>query len=71
MAKLLQDSIVIKDDESLVYKDAEGKEISLEDGVKGWLKDNTWAVKANNAGGSGSTGGGGGNDDPFLAGFKN
>lgn len=71
MAKLLEDSIVIKDDESLAYKDAEGKEISLEDGVKGWLKDNAWAVKVNGQGGGGSNGGGGsGSDDPFLAGFN-
>lgn len=69
MAKLLESNIIVKDDESLVYTGADGKEISLEDGVNGWLKDNSWAVKANGTGGSGSNGGGG-NDDPFLAGFN-
>ena len=48
----------------------DGKEISLEDGVNGWLKENSWAVKANGAGGGGSNGGGGGSDDPFLSGFN-
>ena len=69
MAKLLESNIVVKDDESLAYTGADGKEISLEDGVNGWLKDNSWAVKANGTGGGGSNGGGG-NDDPFLAGFN-
>ena len=70
MAKLLEGSIVVKDDESLAYTDSDGKEISLEDGVNGWLKENSWAVKANGAGGGGSNGGGGGSDDPFLTGFN-
>ena len=69
MAKLLESNIVVKDDESLAYTSADGKEISLEDGVNGWLKDNSWAVKANGAGGGGSNGGGG-DSDPFLAGFN-
>ena len=70
MAKLLEGSIVVKDDESLAYTGSDGKEISLEDGVNGWLKENSWAVKANGAGGGGSNGGGGGSDDPFLNGFN-
>ena len=70
MAKLLEGSIVVKDDESLAYTGSDGKEISLEDGVNGWLKENSWAVKANGAGGGGSNGGGGGSDDPFLCGFN-
>lgn len=70
MAKLLESNIVVKDDESLAYTGADGKEISLEDGVNSWLKDNSWAVKANGVGGSGSGGAGGGADDPFLAGFN-
>ena len=70
MAKLLEGSIVVKDDESLAYTGSDGKEISLEDGVNSWLKENSWAVKANGAGGGGSNGGGGGSDDPFLSGFN-
>ena len=69
MAKLLEDSIIVKDDESLAFRGEDGKEISLEDGVSGWLKENTWAIKAGSQGGGGSHGGGG-NDDPFLAGFN-
>ena len=45
MAKLLEGSIVVKDDESLAYTGCDGKEISLEDGVNGWLKENSWAVR--------------------------
>lgn len=70
MAKLMEGSIVVKDDESLAYTGSDGKEISLEDGVNGWLKENSWAVKANGAGGGGSNGGGSGTDDPFLSGFN-
>ena len=71
MAKLLESNIIVKDDESLAYNGKDG-EISLEDGVAGWLKENSWAVKANGGGGSGSPNGGnsGGNDDPFLSGFN-
>lgn len=71
MAKLLEGSIIVKDDESLAYNGKDG-EISLEDGVAGWLKENSWAVKANGGGGSGSPNGGngGGSPDPFLAGFN-
>lgn len=71
MAKLLEGSIIVKDDESLAYNGKDG-EISLEDGVADWLKENSWAVKANGGGGSGSPNGGngGGSSDPFLAGFN-
>lgn len=71
MAKLLEGNIIVKDDESLAYNGKDG-EISLEDGVAGWLKENSWAVKANGGGGSGSPNGGngGGSSDPFLAGFN-
>lgn len=71
MAKLLEGNIIVKDDESLAYNGKDG-EISLEDGVADWLKENSWAVKANGGGGSGSPNGGngGGSPDPFLAGFN-
>ena len=70
MAKLLEGSIIVKDNESLAYNGKDG-EISLEDGVTDWLKENSWAVKAN-GGGSGSPNGGNGGEssDPFLAGFN-
>lgn len=35
MAKLLEGNIIVKDDESLAYTGADGKELSLEDGVNG------------------------------------
>ena len=35
MAKLLEGNIIVKDDESLAYTSADGKELSLEDGVSG------------------------------------
>ena len=71
MAKLLEGNIIVKDDESLAYNGKDG-EISLEDGVANWLKENSWAVKANGGGGSGSPNGGngGGSSAPFLAGFN-
>ena len=62
MAKLLEGSIIVKDDESLAYNGKDG-EISLEDGVADWLKENSWAVKANG-------GNGGESSDSFLAGFN-
>ena len=70
MAKLLEGSIIVKDDESLAYNGKDG-EISLEDGVADRLKGNSWAVKAN-GGGSGSPNGGNGEGSsaPFLAGFN-
>lgn len=71
MAKLLEGSAIVKDDESLAFTGKDGKEMSLEDGVSGWLKENSWAIKASGTGGSGSNGGGnGGANDAFLAGFN-
>lgn len=69
MAKLIEGDIIVKDDESLAYNGKDG-EISLEDGVTNWLKENSWAVKVNGAGGGGSNGGAGGSEDPFLTGFN-
>ena len=42
--------------------------MSVEDGVKGWLSSNTWAVKANPQGGGGApvSGGGTGGLDAAL-----
>lgn len=70
MAKLIADRLVVGDDESLMYKNGD-TDVSVEDGVKAWLTENTWAVKANVQGGSGALGGGaGGSEDPFLVGFN-
>jgi len=64
-AKVIMDNIVVKDDDSLAYKGADSKEISVEDGVKSWLEANPWAVKNQQqaGGGSGSGGAGGGGTD--------
>lgn len=56
--KLLEGNVQAKEDDSLVFMDGE-KEISIDDGVKGWLGKNPWAVK-NMAQGGGGTGGAGG-----------
>ena len=59
MVKLVADSIVAKDDDSLVFKSGD-KELPVEDGVKAWLSANPWAVKNTASGGAGSGGGKGG-----------
>lgn len=69
MAKLLLDNIKVNDDDSLAYTGADGKDVSVEDGVNSWLKDNAWAVKVNNNGGGGAGDGAGGGTDAFLEGF--
>lgn len=69
MAKLIEGDIVVKDDESLAYNGKDG-EISLEDGVNAWLKDNPWAVKVNGGAGGGGREGAGGGIDAFLEGFN-
>lgn len=54
--QVLLGNISAKDDGSLVYKDG-NKEMTIADGVAGWLKANPWAVKADvqtGAGGGGS-----------------
>ena len=52
MAKLIADRLVVGDDESLMYKNGD-TDVSVEDGVKAWLTENSWAVKANVQGGGG------------------
>lgn len=69
MAKLLDEYLVIGDDEKVSYKDGD-KEMSVADGVKGWLEANAWAVKAGAKGGSGAPAGGGGMGEAFLDGLK-
>lgn len=66
MAKLLLDNIKVNDDDSLAYTGADGKDVSVEDGVNSWLKDNAWAVKVNNNGGGGAGGGAGGGESTTI-----
>lgn len=56
--QVLLGNISAKDDGSLVYKDGD-KEMTIADGVAGWLKANPWAVKADV-----QTGAGGGGSNP-------
>jgi len=53
LSKLLRDSVAVKDDGGIVYKDGD-KESSLADGVKNWLAANKWAVKNETTRGAGS-----------------
>lgn len=57
MSKILIGNVSVGDGDKIVYKDGD-KELSVTDGVAGWLKANPWAVKADvqtgAGGGSGS-----------------
>ena len=59
--KLLADQVVVTADDTLAMK-AGDKTVSIDEGVKGWLNGNPWAVKNTAAGGAGS--GGAGNQKP-------
>ena len=59
--KLLEDQVVVNADDTLSMK-AGDKMVSIDEGVKGWLNGNPWAVKNTAAGGAGS--GGAGNQKP-------
>lgn len=56
MVKLVADNIVAKDDDRLIFRDGD-KELSVEEGIRGWLAANPWAVKNTASGGAGSGGG--------------
>ncbi len=56
-AQVLAANVQAKDDDSLIYKSADGKEIAVADGVKAWLQNNPSAVKVGINGGAGSSGG--------------
>lgn len=62
MSKILIGNVSVGDGDKIVYKDGD-KELSVADGVAGWLKANPWAVKADvqtgAGGGSGLQGSGG------------
>ena len=45
MSKILIGNVSVGDGDKIVYKDGD-KELSVADGVAGWLKANPWAVKA-------------------------
>ena len=53
IAKILTQDITVGEDGSYVYKTSDGKEVSIQDGVKSWLKENLWAVTDNQRSGSG------------------
>jgi predicted RNase H-like nuclease (RuvC/YqgF family) len=65
VAKILVGNIHAKDDGTYEFTMADGKAVSVAEGVGGWLKGNAWAVKntqntgsgaPNSAAGSGTTG---------------
>lgn len=58
MSKMLSGNIFVGDDDKIIYRDGD-KELSVDDGVAGWLKANPWAVKADV-----QTGAGGGSNKP-------
>ena len=63
LVALLQSSVMVNDDDTLVFTDAKGTELSINDGVAAWLKANPeFAGNPQNAGG-GSAGGGGSSTD--------
>ncbi|SUP42258.1 hypothetical protein [Veillonella criceti] len=53
-ASLLIPNVVVKDDESIAFKQGDS-EIDVKDGVNAWLKENLWAVKNTSQPGAGST----------------
>mgnify|MGYP001168685845 CR=1 FL=1 len=59
IAKIILSNIQAKDDDTIVYM-ADGKEMTVEEGVKAWLAANSWAVKNTQTPGAGSAGGGSG-----------
>lgn len=62
IAKLLLGNVKVNDDDSLLFTGADGKESSIEDGIKSWLSNNAWAaINPQNSGG-GSGGGGTGRE---------
>ena len=60
ISKLILASVKVGDDDNLLFVGQDGKEISIEDGVKGWIANNTWAATNQQQPGGGSNGGKGG-----------
>lgn len=58
MSKMLSGNISVGEGDKIIYRDGDN-EMSVEDGVAGWLKANPWAVKADV-----QTGAGGGSSKP-------
>ena len=57
IASLLKQNVSLTQEGKLVYKSGD-KEVSLQDGVKDYLGNNTWCIKANPQGGGGAPAGG-------------
>ena len=68
MAALITGNLFVNEKDQLMYKNGD-ETLSIEDGVKGWLDANKWAVKVEGNPGGGAPAGGGKEADPFLAGF--
>jgi len=66
-AKLLDENVIVDDNDNISYKSGDNT-VTLDEGVKSWLAENTWAVKVNGAQGGGAKGTGG-SGDAFLDGF--
>ena len=62
LSSILQKYVTVTEEGNTVFSMGD-KNVNLQDGVKGWLLNNTWAVKANPQGGGGSPAGGGGIGD--------
>ncbi len=59
MSKILLANVAVGDDDKITYKDGD-KELTIADGVSGWLKANPWAIKADIQPGAGGGHGAGG-----------
>lgn len=67
VAKILVGNIHAKDDGTYEFTMADGKAVSVAEGVGGWLKGNTWAVKNTQTIGSGAPNAGAGNSSTGKA----
>ncbi|WP_371366287.1 hypothetical protein [Sporomusa rhizae] len=63
IAKLLLGNLKVSEDDSLTFTAADGKESSVDDGIKGWLTGNAWAAVNSQNPGGGSNGGGAGDKE--------
>lgn len=66
IAKILSGNVSVKDDGSMVFTGADGKESSIDEGVTGYLKGNPWAVANGGIPGSGSQPPDGGNKKTYT-----
>lgn len=54
LSKLILDNLLVKDDDSVIFKGDDGAELSVKDGVTAFLKSNPWAVKNSGKPGAGT-----------------